>query len=68
MEKIAGHLEVGTTGRGEIVVNHPELQPDENGVGHLVFSPSQARALAETLKNKADVADEEIALAQERKR
>lgn len=60
MEKIAGHLEVGTTGEGEVVVNHPELQPNPKGEGHLVFSPSQARALAATLNQKADTADQEI--------
>jgi hypothetical protein len=39
-------LEVGTNGRGEVVVNHPDLQPDENGVGHIVFSIAQAEAFA----------------------
>jgi hypothetical protein len=24
-------LEVGTNGAGEVVINHPDLQPDENG-------------------------------------
>ena len=53
-------LEVGTNGAGEVVVNHPDLQPDENGVGHIVFSPEQARALAFLLQQKARSAEEEI--------
>lgn len=60
MDKIAGHLEIGTNGKGEIVVNHPELQVDADGLGFIVFSPSQARAFAETMKRKADDADREI--------
>ncbi len=46
-------LEVGTNGAGEVVVNHPDLQPDENGVGHIVFSVEQARNLANLLISKA---------------
>lgn len=53
-------LEVGTNGDGEVVVNHPDLQPDEKGVGHIVFSPEQARALAFLLQQKAHSAEEEI--------
>ncbi len=53
-------LEVGTNGAGEVIVNHPDLQPDENGVGHIVFSPEQARALAFLLQQKAHSAEEEI--------
>ena len=30
-----GTLEVGTNGHGEVVVNHPDLEPDENGVGDI---------------------------------
>ncbi len=57
MDKIAGHhLEVGTNDRGEVVINHPMLQQDEDG-GHLVFSPRQARSLADTLYKKAAEAD-----------
>jgi len=52
-------LEVGTNGAGEVVVNHPDLQPDENGVGHIVFSPAQARNLAYLLQQKAHAAEEE---------
>jgi len=53
-------LEVGTNGKGEVVINHPDLYPDENGVGHIVFSPRQARSLANLLNKKAVEADKEI--------
>jgi hypothetical protein len=56
-DKIAGHLEVGINDKGEVVVNHPDLKPDADGVGHIVFSPQQARALADTLKRKSDEAE-----------
>ena len=46
-------LEVGTTGNGEVVINHPHLEPDENGVGHIIFSVEQARNLANLLMAKA---------------
>jgi hypothetical protein len=45
-DKITGTLEVGTNETNEVVINHPDLDPDENGVGHIVFSPAQARNLA----------------------
>lgn len=48
-----GFLEVGTDGHGEVVVNHPDLEPDENGVGHIVFSVEEARNLANLLLSKA---------------
>jgi hypothetical protein len=52
-------LEVGTNGNGEVVINHPDLEPDENGVGHIVFSVEQARDLANLLLSKsADAAAE----------
>lgn len=38
------------------MINHPDLEPDENGVGHIVFSPAQARHLAMILLAKADEA------------
>lgn len=46
-------LEVGTNGAGEVVINHPDLEPDENGVGHIIFSVEQARNLADLLHVKA---------------
>ena len=44
----------------EIVVNHPDLTPDENGVGHIVFSPRQARHFAHLLLKHADEALQEF--------
>jgi hypothetical protein len=55
MDNIGGYLEVGLDANNEIVVNHPDLKPDANGVGHIVFSPAQARNLAQLLlKNAKD--------------
>ena len=52
-------LEVGTTGKGEVVINHPDLEPDENGIGHIIFSVEQVRSLANLLMSKsADAAAE----------
>ena len=56
----SGTLEVGTNGEGEIVINHPDLKPDENGVGHIVFSVSQAQHLSSLLLQKAHEAKREI--------
>lgn len=56
-DKITGTLEVGTNDHGEVVINHPDLQPDENGVGHIVFSPDQARNLARLLNTHAKQID-----------
>jgi hypothetical protein len=54
-----GVLEVGTNGNGEVVINHPDLMPDKDGVGHIVFSVEQARNLANLLLSKsADAAVE----------
>jgi hypothetical protein len=55
-DKVEGFLEVGTNGKGEVVINHPDLELDENGVGHIVFSPRQARSLARLLLKNADEA------------
>jgi hypothetical protein len=52
-DKVTGVLEVGTNGAGEVVINHPDLHPDADGVGHIVFSPHQARMLARLLCKKA---------------
>lgn len=59
MDRAAGVLEVGRTEAHEVVINHPDLKPDENGVGHIVFSPTQARNLADLLIKHAAVADAE---------
>lgn len=44
-----GFLEVGVNENNEIVINHPDLKPDENGVGHIVFSVQQAQHLSQLL-------------------
>jgi hypothetical protein len=58
---VKGQLEVGTL-EGEVVINHPDLDPDHNGVGHIVFSPQQARDLATSLIRHAIEAEAHIAL------
>lgn len=65
VDKIKGVLEVGCNDKHEIVINHPDLEPDENGVGHIIFSVDQAKNLAHLLLNKADEAAREIAEARE---
>lgn len=55
----AGCLFVGHY-RGEVVVNHPDIDPDEDGVGHIVFSPQQARDFAALLLKAADNAEKEL--------
>jgi len=51
----AGFLTVGVSEDGRhVIVNHPDLKVDEKGVGHIVFSPSEARAFAQVLLAKAD--------------
>lgn len=53
-----GYLEVGISPDGaEVVVNHPDLQPDQNGVGHIVFTSHQARHFALLLIKKANEVD-----------
>lgn len=47
MDGIEGFLEVGINDRNEVVINHPDLKPDEHGVGHIVFSVAQARHLSD---------------------
>ena len=64
MDKVDGFLEVCRNENGEVVINHPDLKPDDNGVGHIVFSVSQARNLARILEKQAREAEAET----ERKR
>jgi len=52
-----GFLEVGLDDSGQVVVNHPDLKPDVEGVGHIVFSPRQARDFAELLFKHAAQAE-----------
>lgn len=55
-DKIEGFLEVGLNDRNEIVINHPDLKPDADGVGHIVFSINQAQHLSHLLAVKASEA------------
>jgi hypothetical protein len=51
---VAGVLEVGVDpATGEVIVNHPNLSPDDDGVGHIVFSQNQAIELAKSLVMKS---------------
>lgn len=50
-EPVAGELEVGTDGRGSVVVNLPR-----DMTGHIAFSPDQASRFAELLNRHATVA------------
>jgi hypothetical protein len=52
-EIAAGFLEVGLTAQHEVVINHPDLKPDQEGCGHIVFSAEQALDLAHLLIKKA---------------
>lgn len=52
----SGSLIVALTADGQnVVINHPDLKPDAEGCGHIVFSPEQAVKLALLLWNKANV-------------
>lgn len=59
-QTIGGFLQVGTDGCGAVVINHPDVRPDETGTGHIVFSPAQARHLATLLWTSAAEADLEL--------
>lgn len=59
-DKIEGYLEVGLTEQDEIVINHPDLKPDANGVGHIIFSVNQAQHLSHLLAVKASEAANNI--------
>ena len=59
-ERVTGYLQVGINDDGEVVINHDDLKPDENGVGHIVFSPNQARNLAILLLQHASQIDGKI--------
>ena len=55
-----GVLFVGTTGAGEVVINHPDIDPDKDGNGYIVFSTEQALDLACTLIGKVREARREL--------
>ena len=65
MDKIQGFLEVGLNDEGEVVVNHSDLKPDENGIGHIVFSADQAQNLSRLLSRHADQSDSDARLRHE---
>lgn len=61
VDKLEGVLEVGHNENGEIVINHPDLHPDENGVGHIIFSPAQARNFALLLLERVGIVESKCA-------
>lgn len=67
-DKIEGYLEVGLNAQNEIIINHPDLKPDENGVGHIVFSVNQAQRLSHLLAAKASEAANNIRRQEEETR
>lgn len=67
-DKVTGFLEVGRNEAGEVVINHPDLKPDEHGVGHLVFSAEQARHLAGLLLTHAADCERDALLRADRDR
>jgi hypothetical protein len=54
-----GVLYVGTDGKGEVVINHPDLLTDADGNGYITFSPEQAEGLSQLLLKFAAIAREE---------
>jgi hypothetical protein len=52
-----GFLEVGINESGEVWLTIPISSLILNGVGHIVFSPDQARSLARLMASKASEAD-----------
>lgn len=58
-DKVGGYLGIGRNDSSEVFINHPDLKPDGNGVGHIVFSANQARMLAELLLKHANEIDPE---------
>jgi len=66
MDKVAGVLKVTRTDdTQEVVIIHPDLKPDESGVGRLVFSPRHARHLANLLVEHAAAAEAEATMSDE---
>ena len=58
LHPIAGYLEVGVDENNEIVINHKDIEVDANGWGFMVFSPEQARYLAQLLERCADACEQ----------
>jgi hypothetical protein len=64
MDTVGGTLQVWRTDEGnEIVISHPNLKPDAQGVSHIVFSTRYARHLAHLLLEHAADADAEAEAA-----
>ena len=55
-----GYLDVDTNGKGEVVINHPELEPNDDGSGHLTLSVDQAERFAAILNETAAAAVREV--------
>ena len=51
-QNTSGFLEIGTNDRNEVVINHHDLDIDENGQGFICFSISEAQALVRILNKK----------------
>ena len=66
MDRVKGYLEIGRNDQGEVIINHPDLKLDENGVGHIVFSINQARNLARLLEKQAREAELELEAKRDR--
>jgi hypothetical protein len=61
MDIVAGYLEVDRADdTHEIVISHPVLVPDLNGVGHIKLQPRHARHLAYVLLENATYVEAEI--------
>lgn len=56
-DKVAGYLMIGCNEKGEVVINHPQLEVDADGIGFIVFSTNQARMLATKLLDCANEGD-----------
>jgi hypothetical protein len=51
-KNVSGFLEIGTNDNKEIVINHHDLDIDENGQGFICFSIKEAEALVRILNKK----------------
>jgi len=66
MDKVAAALEVTRTDdTQEVVIIHPDLKPDASGIGRLIFSPRNARYLANLLVEHAAAAEAEAIMSDE---
>lgn len=70
MEKVAGFLQIDwRNDTHEIVISHPILTPDANGLVHIALIPRHARHLANLLiENAADAEAEIVRLRRESRR